>query len=51
MYVKYTEQELKDQRQYWFSKYCNEVCKDEKAVFYKLYEAYDGLIKALGYSD
>lgn len=51
MYVKYTENELKDMRQYWFSKYCNEVCRPEKVVFYKLYEAYDNLIKTLGYEE
>lgn len=49
MYVKYTEKELKDIRQYWFSKYCNEICSSEKKVFYELYEAYDDLIKELGY--
>lgn len=51
MYVKFTEQELKDLRQYWFSKYCNEVTRPEKAVFGKLYNAYDDLIKALGYEE
>lgn len=49
MYVKYSYKELNDMRQYWFSKYCNEVCRPEKTVFYKLYNGYDELIKALGY--
>lgn len=49
MYVKYTEEELKDIRQYWYSKYCNEVCLSEKNIFYKLYKSYDDLIKTLKY--
>jgi len=49
MYVKFTEQELKDLRQYWFSKYCNEPTRPDKVVFYKLYQAYDELITTLGY--
>lgn len=51
MYVKFTEKELKDLRQYWFSKYCNEPTRPDKIVFYKLYQAYDELIKTLGYEE
>ena len=45
MFVKFTEEELKDIRQYWYSKYCQEVCVPEKKVFLNLYEAYDNLLK------
>ena len=44
MYVNFTKEELNSMRQYWYSKYCNEVCVPEKQVFYALYQAYDNLI-------
>jgi hypothetical protein len=44
MYVDFTKEELYELRQYWYSKYCNEVCVPEKKVFYALYQAYDNLI-------
>ena len=37
--------EWKERRQFWYSKYCNCLLRDEKQVYYNLYKAYDDLIK------
>lgn len=45
MYVKFTKRELLELKQYWWTKYCNEVCVPEKDIFYALYLAYNNLLK------
>lgn len=47
MYTKFSEEELKDLSQYWYSKSCNEVTVPEKKVFYDLHVAYENLINTL----
>ena len=35
-----TQQEVNDRMQYWYSKYCNGVTRDEKQIYMNLYKAY-----------
>ena len=38
-----TKKEINDRIQYWYSKYCNGVTKDEKQIYINLYKAYTQL--------
>jgi len=38
-----TQQEVNDRMQYWYSKYCNGVTRDEKKIYMNLYKAYMNL--------
>lgn len=37
------EKELKDQIQFWFSKWCNAIMVDEKKIYFNLYNNYQNL--------
>lgn len=34
---------IKEQTQYWYSKWCNSIMKDEKLVYWDLYKSYQNL--------
>ena len=38
-----------NRRQYYYSKWCNDLLRDDKKIWYDLYMSYDRLIKRLGY--
>ena len=35
-----TQQEVNDRMQYWYSKYCNGVSREERQIYMNLYKAY-----------
>ena len=39
-----SKQEINDRMQYWYSKYCNGVSRDEKQIYFNLYKAYVDLL-------
>ena len=47
MYTELSDKELIDRRQYFYSKYCNEVDRKSKMIWFNLYKAYYDLIKEL----
>lgn len=38
--IKITEKYIKDQIQFWYSKYCNSIMRDERQIYMNLYKAY-----------
>lgn len=38
-----TKEEVNDRMQYWYSKYCNGMTRDERQIYMKLYKAYSEL--------
>ena len=35
-----TKQEIKNRMQYWYSKYCNSITRDERKIYLNLYKDY-----------
>lgn len=40
---KLSEEEVNDRIQYWYSKWCNGVTRDEREIYFNLYKAYEEL--------
>ena len=38
-----TKKEVKDAIQFWYSKYCNSIMRDERATFLRLANSYQNL--------
>ena len=38
-----TKKEVKDAIQFWYSKYCNSIMRDERAAFLRLANSYQNL--------
>lgn len=37
---KITEKNVRDEMQFWYSKYCNSIMRDERQLYMNLYKAY-----------
>lgn len=38
--TKLTEKNIKNEMQFWYSKYCNGIMRDERQIYMNLYKAY-----------
>ena len=47
MYVDLTKQEIINRRQYWCSKSCNSIFKEERDLFNNLFVCYDNLLNLI----
>lgn len=41
--TKLTKKNIADIKQYWYSKYCNSIMKDERQIYLNLYKSYSDL--------
>jgi len=37
---KLKKEEVKNRIQYWYSKYCNSIMRDERKIYFNLYKSY-----------
>lgn len=37
---KLKKEEIKNRIQYWYSKYCNSIMRDERKIYFNLYKSY-----------
>lgn len=38
-----TKSDVNDRMQYWYSKWCNSIMRDEKEIYWSLYKSYQDL--------